>query len=74
MKALKVGDIVRMDFTKHGEKIVPYRYVVVAIPPTNDLVRGRVDVIRIEDAKMPLTARGVGMPTKYLKKIGRLVV
>lgn len=69
---LQVGDIVRYNQTK-GKRILPYRYVVVAVPPTNNLVKGAVDVIPLEEAKKPLRTRGIGIPTKYLVKAGKFV-
>lgn len=67
---LKVGDIVRMNF--EGLIKLRHRYVVVAVPPTNHLVKGCVDLIQFEDASLPLRKTGTGVPIKYLIKIGRL--
>lgn len=65
----KRGDIVRI-VEARGTIALPHRYVVVAVPPQNDLVRGRVDIIALEVATKPLGKVGVGMPTKYLAKTG----
>lgn len=71
-KKLCVGDIVRMDWKEEGKKIFPYRYVVVAVAPSNGLSSDRVDVIKFEDASVPLKKTGIGMPIKYLIKVGRI--
>jgi len=65
------GDIVQVSFK--GEKVDPRLYVVVATWPNNNLAKDRVDVIQLKDAVIPLVTEGIGMPIKYLKRVGRKV-
>lgn len=71
-KSFKRGDIVEMEFA--GELRLPDQYVITAVPPNNGLHKGRRDIIRLKDAKKPLTTRGVGVPTKYLVSTGKSVL
>lgn len=65
---LKRGDIV---VGCYGEQFCfIQKYLVVAISPDNHLFPDRVDICEIDKIEDFKNKRGVGMPIRFLKKIG----
>jgi len=66
------GDIVVTYFS--GEPLCStQKYLVAAVSPDNHLFPDRVDICEIDRVNDFKNKRGVGMPIKYLKKIGEFV-